>query len=46
MMKLHSEIPTVIVYAMMTRGYCCFQCGHCTDEVIAEMMDCKCKCHG
>jgi len=23
----------------------CFQCGHCTDEVIAEMMDCKCKCH-
>ena len=24
---------------------CCVQCGHCTDEVIAEMMDCKCRCH-
>jgi len=31
---------------VMTRGYCCFQCGHCTDEIIAEMMECKCKCHG
>jgi len=42
--KFTSEIPTVTAY-VMTRGYCCFQCGHCTDEVIAEMMDCKCKCH-
>ena len=25
---------------------CCLLCGHCSDEVIAEMMDCKCKCHG
>ena len=24
---------------------CCILCSHCTDEVIAEMMDCKCKCH-
>jgi hypothetical protein len=40
---LEKWIASVIA---MTRGYCCFQCGHCTDEVIAEMMDCKCKCHG
>ena len=25
---------------------CCILCGHCTDEVIAEMMECRCKCHG
>ena len=28
------------------RSYgCCLYCGHCTDEVIAEMMECKCNCH-
>ena len=37
------EIPIVIVY-VMTRG-CCLLCGHCSDEIIAEMMDCKCDCH-
>ena len=26
-------------------NFCCAVCGHCTDEVIAEMMECKCKCH-
>jgi len=29
----------------MGRGYCCFKCGHCDDEIIAEMMECKCNCH-
>ncbi len=29
----------------MSRGYCCFQCGHCSDEA-DEIDDCKCKCHG
>ena len=24
---------------------CCVLCGHCDDEIIAEMSDCKCKCH-
>ena len=42
-MKFTSGRPTVIVY-VMTRG-CCLLCGHCSDEIIAEMMDCKCKCH-
>lgn len=36
----------VSVNAIMPKGFCCFMCGHCDDEVIAEMMECKCKCHG
>ena len=24
---------------------CCVYCGHCSDEIIAEMMNCKCHCH-
>ena len=24
---------------------CCLLCGHCDDEIIAEQMNCKCKCH-
>jgi len=27
------------------RMACCILCGHCDDEVIAEMMGCQCKCH-
>jgi len=26
-------------------SHCCALCGHCHDEIIAEMMDCKCPCH-
>ena len=31
--------------SMMREVDCECDC-HCTDEVIAEMMECKCKCHG
>lgn len=24
---------------------CCVICGHCDDDVIAMMTECKCKCH-
>ena len=44
-MKFTSEIPTANVNVTMSRGFCCFVCGHCDDEVIAEMSGGKCKCH-
>lgn len=28
----------------MSNG-CCIYCNHCDDEIIAEMMECKCHCH-
>jgi len=28
----------------MSRG-CCIYCGHCDDEVIEMMTECKCHCH-
>ena len=38
------EMLIVSVIAMSSG--CCLLCGHCTDEIIAEMMACKCRCHG
>ena len=37
-------IPKNRGWCLMFDG-CCILCGHCTDEVIAEMMGCECKCH-
>ena len=28
----------------ISRG-CCIYCGHCDDEVIEMMTECKCHCH-
>jgi hypothetical protein len=35
-----------IVSVIAMSSGCCLLCGHCTDEIIAEMMACRCKCHG
>jgi hypothetical protein len=47
MMKfiLGRQTATAFVMMKMPKGFCCFMCGHCDDEVIAEMSGCKCKCH-
>ena len=44
---LEKWIVSVIAMTKVQRSYgCCIYCGHCTDEIIAEMMACRCKCHG
>ena len=46
--KTYNVVQDVIINMRgipMGRGFCCLVCGHCDDEVIAEMMGCECKCH-